>query len=458
MSEGLTTGFVVAEMRRRGYRVIAGPDAPVTGGAADSRMARPGDLFTAFPGENTDGNLYVGAALANGAVAAICERLPEGEWPGRTIVVAPDATRAVSELAAAWRDVCGPRVVGITGTVGKTTAKELTAAVLSAHFRTHKSEGNLNSREGLPLALLTLRTDHEVSVLEMGMDSRGEIARLCAIARPNVGVVLNIGLTHLSKLGSVEAIAAEKLSLPRSLPAEGTAVLNADDARLAEAAPGLACRVLTFGGGEGAGLRRGPVESLGLEGTLFDLSWQDHHTRVRCPLPGEHVVAGALAAIGCALALGLELDEATTALGSARVEGRLRTVRTASGATILDDRYNSSPASLAGDLRLLGSLSGRRLALLGKMAELGEREEEEHRRVGRLAATSCDVLVGFGESCRPLIEAAREAGLREARWFETREEAAAWLAPQLGQGDTLLVKGSRSEALEAVLPLLEGAP
>ncbi|MCC6383256.1 MAG: UDP-N-acetylmuramoyl-tripeptide--D-alanyl-D-alanine ligase, partial [Dehalococcoidia bacterium] len=330
MSQSLTTGFVTREMRRRGYHVIAGPDTPVRGGAADSRVVRPGDLFTAFPGENTDGNLYVGEALARGAVAIICERAPEGEWPGCTIVVAPDATRAVGELAAAWRIACAPRVVGITGTVGKTTAKELTACVLSARFRTHRSEGNLNSREGLPLALLTLRRDDEVSVLEMGMDSVGEIARLCAIARPDLGVVLNIGLTHLSKLGNVEAIATEKLSLPRSLSPNGTAVLNADDPRLAEAAPPLGCHVLTFGGAEGASLRRGPVEMRGLQGTRFALSWQGRHAEVHCPLPGEHVVAGALAAIGSALTLGMGLDEATMALGNASVEGRLRTIRTAS--------------------------------------------------------------------------------------------------------------------------------
>src|SRR5689334_5601201 len=175
----LTTAYVAAQMRARGYNVREGPGTPVTGGAADSRKVAPGDLFTAFPGENSDGNGFVAEALQNGAVAAICERAPGGDWPDRTIVVAPDATRAVGELAHAWRMECGPRVVGITGTVGKTTAKEMTAATLARRWRTHKSGGNFNSREGLPLALMSLRRDHQVSVLEMGMDSPGEIAYLC---------------------------------------------------------------------------------------------------------------------------------------------------------------------------------------------------------------------------------------------------------------------------------------
>ncbi|MEX1103757.1 MAG: Mur ligase family protein, partial [Dehalococcoidia bacterium] len=175
MNGHLTTSIVAAEMRARGYEVHEGPDLQIEGGAADSRSVRAGELFTGFHGEHADGNDFVADALRNGAVAAICERMPEGEWPEKTIVIAPDARKAVGELARAWRMTCAPTVVGITGTVGKTTCKDITAAVLGARFRTHKSEGNLNSREGLPLALLSLQRDHEVSVLELAMDSPGEI-------------------------------------------------------------------------------------------------------------------------------------------------------------------------------------------------------------------------------------------------------------------------------------------
>lgn len=452
----MTTQFVAREMSARGYLVFEGPVLPVTGGAADSRRVRPGDLFAAFPGESTDGNLYVAEALANGAVAAICTRPPIPEIPGKTVVVAPGVTTAVGELAHAWRRECGPRVVAITGTVGKTTAKDLTAAALSKRFRTHRSEGNLNSREGLPLALMSLRRDHQVSVLEMGMDSPGEITELCEIAEPEVGVILNVGLTHVSKLGSIEAIAAEKLSLVRSLPGSGTAVLNADDPRVAPAVEGLRARVITFGASASAALRRGEVEDLGLEGSAFTATFGSASARVRCRIPGAHVVPGALATLGVCLALGMTLGEAAGAIEEAETEGRIRIATSDTGAVILDDRYNSSPDSLAGALRLLGRLDGRRIAFLGRMAELGDYEEDEHRRAGAIAAGNCDILIAVGEQCRVMVDEAVASGLTGALWFEEKAAAAAALRAMLRPGDHVLVKASRSHAFETVLPLLEG--
>jgi len=456
---GLTTGWVAATMRRLGYEVHEGPDVPVTGGDADSRRIRAGQLFAAYPGDNTDGNLFVDAAFNAGAVAAICSRAPERAWPDRTLVVAPDTTKAAGELGAAWRAACpGPRVVGITGTVGKTTAKEMTAAVLASRFATHWTEGGLNSRQGLPLALLSLRPTHEVSVLEMGMDSKGEIAELCAMARPEVGVVLNIGLTHVARLGSVEAIQAEKLTLPRALPPTGTAVLNADDPRVAPVASELACRVITFGTQNGgASVRYGPVEGHGLEGTRFSVSAGGERARVDSPVPGVHTVPGVVAAICVAMALGMRLFEAAKAVASSGVTGRVRQLAGANGSTIVDDRYNSSPASLAGALEMLRGLRPRRFALLGKMAELGEYEEQEHRTAGRLAAGCCDALFAVGDACRPLVDEARAAGLAEAHWFPAKEEAAAAVRELLRAGDTVLLKASRSQEFETLIPLLGGA-
>ncbi|MCC6386300.1 MAG: UDP-N-acetylmuramoyl-tripeptide--D-alanyl-D-alanine ligase [Dehalococcoidia bacterium] len=462
----LTTAFAASAMRERGYTVIEGPATPITGGAADSRNVLPGDLFTAFPGENTDGNLYVAPALANGAVAAVCERAPEGEWPGKTIIVAPDATRAVGELAHAWRRHCRARVVGITGTVGKTTAKEMTAAVLSRHFRTHRSTGNFNSREGLPLALLSLTMEHDVSVLEMGMDSKGEIVQLCEIAEPEVGVVLNIGLTHVEKLGSIEAIANEKLSLARWLPESGTAVLNVDDPRIASAIDGLACRTVTFGRWLDHSQPRpllawSDYHGEGLAGGRFFVSSGAKQARVDSPLPGEHTVPAAISAMAVAMALGVSFFDAANSVGRAEVEGRARALPGKNGATIIDDRYNASPASMAGALAMLGAqrTSGARtIAFLGKMAELGEHAEAEHRRIGEVAAANCTALVTFGDLGRIVADAAKAAGLAGTRWFPAKEEAAAYLAGQLREGDAVLVKGSRSEALETIIPLLEAAP
>lgn len=457
MTNNLTTAFVAKVMAEHGYRVMAGPDTPVLGGAADSRSVHPGDLFTAFPGENADGNAFVGQALENGAVAAICERVPEGTWPDRTIVVAPDATKAVGELAHAWRKEWGGPVVGITGTVGKTTAKDITAAVLAHRLRVHKSEGNFNSREGLPLALMSLRRDHEVSVLEMGMDSAGEIEYLRQLADPQVGVVLNIGLTHVSKLGSIEAIEREKLSLVRNLPQGATAVINLEDARIARAAAGLHCRVLSFGKGPEATLGYGDLKVEGLRGVRFYVKYGEKTARTRSSVPGEHAVPGAVAAMGVGLALGMSLVEAANALRRAEIPGRARVALNPMGVTIVDDRYNSGPASLRGALEMLRYARPRRIALIGRMAELGAFEEEEHRRAGAEAANTVDILVTFGPTCVVLAEAAREAGLRDVRWFEDKDAAAGEVRREMRPGDTVLVKASRGEALETVLPLLEGA-
>ena len=457
MTNHLTTTFVAAEMRRRDYEVFEGPEAEILGGAADSRKVQSGDLFTAFPGETSDGNEFVTDALRAGAAAVICSRRPEGEWPNATVVLAPNTTKAVGELAHTWRRECAPQVIGITGTVGKTTAKEFTAAVLSQRFRTHHSPGNLNSREGLPLALMSLRRDHEVSVMEVAMDSKGEIAELAAIVEPLIGVVLNIGLTHVSKLGSIDAIAAEKLSLVRGLPREGTAILNADDPRVAAVAPELRCNVFTFGEAEGSVLLRGPIEDDGLNGTSFDVTFQGLTERIHSPLPGAHTVPAVLTAICTSISLGMSLRGAASEVSQAQPTGRARVARSSSGGTIIDDRYNSSPASLQGALRMLGALKGRRIALLGRMAELGEFEGQEHRKAGETAAANADVIVCSGPVCRPLFEAARAAGHADAHWFETKEEAAAYVAGIQAKGDFVLVKASRGEAFEDILPLLEGA-
>lgn len=462
MNGQLTTSIVAAEMRAHGYEVCEGPETAIEGGAADSRNARPGDLFTAFHGENVDGNEYVGDALRNGAVAAICERQPRGDWPEKTIVVAPDARQAVGELAHAWRMTCAPTVVGITGTVGKTTAKDITAAVLGARFKTHKSEGNFNSREGLPLALMSLRRDHEVSVLEMAMDSPGEIVELCEIARPKVGVVLNVGLTHVSKMGSIEAIAREKLSLPRWLPEDGTAVLNVEDPWIAPVASDLRCRVISFGHmSPSAAFRWANVKPQGLDGLRFTMNTGSRSARVDSPIAGEHTIPGVVAAMCVGMALGMPLFETAKAVARSGLTGRVQTFVGLNGATIIDDRYNSSPASLKGALEVLMQSGGRRtgkprrIALIGRMAELGEFEAEEHRKAGKVAAYCCDMLVAVGPECLPLADAAREAGHHDVRWFETKEEAAAEVARELREDTIVLVKASRGAAFETILPMLE---
>lgn len=455
----MTTTWAARAMRDRGYRVHEGTPRVITGGSADSRTVQPGELFTAFPGENVDGNVFVPEAIERDAAVVICERAPADIPEATTLILAPNATVAVGELASAWLRECGPRVVGITGTVGKTTAKDLVAATLAARFRTHKSEGNFNSAEGLPLAVISLDSDDQVSVLEMGMDRRGEILELCAIARPEIGVVLNIGLTHVEKLGSIEAIAEEKLSLARWLDGDGTAVLNLDDPRIAPAAPGLIAKTIGFSvvGLPDARLTVRDVDDEHLEGTRFTALFDGKQARVHSPLPGLHTLPATLAALGVALALDMSLAEAAAAVSAADVQGRVRVLPGLNGSTLIDDRYNSSPASLAGALGLLGGLEGRRIALIGKMAELGEFEVEEHEKAGIVAATNADIIFAVGEACEPLVEAAQHVGHKDARWFADKNEAAQELATILQPGDHVLLKASRSQAFETLIPLLGGA-
>lgn len=456
MSEHLSTAFLANALGNLGYDVREGPETAITGGAAHSGLVAPGDLFVAFRGERVDGNDFVDEALERGAAAAICERAPHGDWQDRTIAVVDDSRRAVGHVAHAWRRECRTTVVGITGTVGKTTAKDLVAATLASRYATHRSPGNFNSREGLPLAIASLRRDHQVSVLEMAMDSPGEIGELCRIAEPDIGIVTNIGLTHVSKLGSIDAIQREKLTLPRSLPAEGTAILNLDDTRIAPVVSELGCRVITFGAHHDATVRHGPVIDHGLGGTAFQVIYQGALADVRLRLPGVHVVPAAMAAICTAIALGMDLAEAAEAVSRAQVDGRLVVRLGVRGATILDDRYNSSPASLEGALRLLAGLPGQRIALLGEMAELGPFAEAEHARLGGIAARCCDHLFATGPLCRHLVAEARRAGLADAAWFPTKEEAAEEARRIADRGDHILVKASRSQAFETIIPLLEG--
>lgn len=454
MTPHLTTEFVRDTLAPLGAQVRFAGTAAILDGVADSRQVKPGDLFAAFRGERRDGNDFVDEALERGAVAGVCERPPLRDWPARTVAIVPDTRQAMAELAKAWRRACGTPVVGITGTVGKTSAKELTAATLAGRFRTHRSKENFNSLEGLPLALMSLRRDHEVAVLEMAMDRRGEIAALSAIAEPRIGVVLNIGYTHAERVGSVEDIAREKLSLPRSLPEEGVAILNVDDERVAAAIPTLACRVLTFGTSPEADLRATGICDRGLEGIEFSVFLGGEEAVARSPLPGAHTLPAALTAIAVAVTLGLTVREAAELLAVARPPTRMVPRRGTGGWLLLDDRYNASPASMEGALRFLAKREGRRIAFLGGMAELGPYSEAEHRRIGRVAAECCDLLVVSGELALPLADAAERAGATVA-WFSSKEEAAAWLAPQLRAGDVVLVKASRGQAFETVIPRLE---
>jgi len=461
------------------------PDVQIRSTVIDSRLVTPGALFVALPGERSDGHNYIGKAIEKGAVAVIAERIPDARctvlatsdpqvsatgWEAGVpaCFLVPDCLAALQQVAAFWRRQHDARVVGITGSVGKTTSKEVIAAVLGQRYVTLKSEGNYNNEIGLPLTLLRLTARHERVVLEMGMYALGEIAQLAEISLPQVGVVTNVGPTHLERLGSMERIAEAKTELPRALPPAnqgGIAILNADDPLVRAMAGETEAGVFTYGLDPGADLWADGIESEGLEGIRFRL----HHGRdtihARLPMLGRHSVHTGLRAAAVGLVEGLDWEEIVAGLRDQSAQLRLVAVPGPSGSTILDDTYNSSPASCIAALTVLNELAGRergrrRIAVLGDMYELGAYEEEAHRVVGRRARQVADLLVTVGHLGRTIAEEALKAGMRvdSVHSVESNTQAAELLLtliePSPG-GDVILVKGSRGLAMEEIVTALQ---
>ena len=432
--------------------------------AVDSRHVTPGCCFVALRGEREDGHRYAAEAVRAGAtvllVAHPVDLPPES---GAAIVEVANPLAALQEIAAWWRARMRARVVGITGSTGKTLAKEIMADVLGRTLRVLRSEGNLNSETGLPMTLLNLEPRDEVAVLEMGMYTEGEIARLVEIARPEVGVVLAVHATHLERAGSLAAIGRAKEELPAALPVDGLAVLNADDPRVAQMRHATRARVRTFGLDPSADVRATQIESHGLDGTSFVLHAPWEERRLTSATPGRHLVPHALAAVAVAEHLGVPFEEvvAALALGS-RAPHRMARTETASGAIVIDDTYNASPESVGAALEFLAESEvapGRhRYAVLGDMLELGPDEERLHRLIGARAAGVVDALVTVGERGRWIGEAATAAGLGRVSAARDADEALPIVERELapGVGDLVLIKGSRGIELDRLVAALVG--
>ncbi len=370
---------------------------------------------------------------------------------------------ALQQVAAAWRTRFSPRVIAVTGSVGKTTTKEIIAAVLDQHFVTLKSPGNLNNEIGLPLTVLQMEERHERVVLEMGMYAVGEIAQLCRIARPQVGVITNVGPVHLERLGTLERIAQAKAELVQALPADGVAVLNADDPLVSAMAGQTNARVFRYGLASDAELWADDIVGEGLEGIRFRFHYQGDVVHVRVPLLGRHSVHTALRATAVGLIEGLSWEEIVAGLQNVDTQLRLMVVRAVNGATLLDDTYNASPASTLAALNLLADLSvgnGRRIAVLGDMLELGSYEEEGHRIVGARVADVVDTLITVGQRARLIAEEAVAAGLpaSKVQAVEDSETALVRLRAMLGPGDVVLVKGSRVSHMDEIATALSSIP
>jgi len=405
----------------------------------------------ALRGEHHDGHDFLSDALASGARGLLIQRLPASLPEGVTAYVVKDTLDALQRLAAGRRRQHEVRVIGITGSVGKTTTKEIAASVLRRRYRVLKNEANYNNEIGLPLTLLKLTRRHERAVLEMGMYALGEVRLLCDIARPQVGVVTNVGPSHLERLGSMQAIARAKAELVETLPGDGYAILNGDDPHVRAMSGKTRARVVLYGTSARCQVRGTELESKGLRGISFTLECESGRARAKTRLPGRHLLHNALAAAAVGLVEGMAVEEVTEALSRARVPLRVRVYRGRNGSTILDDTYNASPASVLAALDLLADVPGRRIAVLGDMRELGAAEEEGHRVVGRQAARVAQVIYTVGDLARLIGEEAQRAGHPAVSMWASKEEAARDLARNLAAGDVVLLKASRALELETML-------
>ena len=422
----------------------------------DSRKAGRGDIFVALPGENVDGHEFVAHAAQRGATGAIVERRMDADIAQ---YVVPSALNALQNLARRRR-ASRPKleVVAITGSVGKTTTKELVAAVLDVSYHLLKNEGNLNSEIGLPLVLLELTKRHQRAVLEMGMWAPGEIALLCDIARPDTGIVTNVGPSHMERLGSLDAITDAKAELVEALSEDGVAILNADDPRVAGMATRTNANVVTYGLAPDADVRADEIESHGLSGVSFVLVHGDERVQVYSHLAGRAMVHNALAAAAAGIVEGIGLADIAAALSEVQIPTRLTAHPGINGSTIIDDTYNASPASMRAALDLLGEVKGRKIAVLGDMRELGAAEREGHTEIGRLAAEVADAIYAVGDLGRWIGDAAIQAGHQHVQIMMDKSEIAPILAPTLRKGDVVLLKASRALALETLLgELTDGA-
>jgi UDP-N-acetylmuramoyl-tripeptide--D-alanyl-D-alanine ligase len=469
------------------------PDMTVMGAAnieiadvcIDSRKARHGSLFVALHGERTDGHVYVEDAFDAGATVALVEEMTAdgtvvntmaGTAPERVespvLVVVRDALRALQRIAHARR-LGRPDlgVVGVTGSVGKTTTKEAIASVLAERYETLKSSGNHNNEIGLPLTLMELDEGHQRAVLEMGMYALGEIALLCDIARPQIGVVTNVGPVHLERLGSMKRIAQAKAELVQALPEDGLAILNGDDRRVRAMAGQTQVATLTFGLGPGSTVWADEIVGHGLEGVSFtghvregafaesvgSFSPSTTSHPLYTPMLGLPAVMSSLAAAAVGLSQGLSWEEIERGLAVGGEDLRLVPRRGIRDTTLLDDTYNASPESVMAALDLLAELPGRHVAALGDMLELGAYEQEGHHEVGRYAVDLVDALVTVGERGRLIAEGARNAGFDGAQLYvaSDNEEALAMIRELVMPGDAILVKGSRSMEMETIVNALE---
>lgn len=416
----------------------------------DTRTIKAGDLYWSLRGEHHDGHDFVRKAAESGAAAAVVERADVDAPAGFPLLVVRDSLRALQQLAAWWRGQLTLKVICLTGSNGKTSTKDFAASIASTRFRVNKTEGNLNNHIGLPLTILSAHKSDEVAVWEIGMNHAGEIEPLARMARPDIGIITNIGVAHIEFLGSREAIAQEKGMLGEVLDGDKVLLLPASDEFSSSIASRTKARVVLVGTDDGLRADKLRASSRGHD---FDLVSGKERTAAHLPVPGEHMVRNALLAVAAGLELGLSLRECASGLAATKISARRLACLDVRGVTVLDDSYNANPDSMEAALHALRGLpgGGKRFAVLGRMGELGSYAREGYRRVGRAAASTMDVLIGVGDETAPLIEEARAAGRVEVHAAADTSAAARLLRDLTHPGDAVVIKGSRAARMERVL-------
>ncbi len=435
------------------------PHVVASGYSIDSRTLQPGDLFFAVHGDRLDGHDFVEAALAKGAVGAVIRKDRHSRFSRNPrLLTVEEPLVALQHLAAAVRRLWAKPLVGVTGSAGKTTTKEIIAHVLSTGLRVLKSQGNLNNQFGMPQQLLKLEPEHEIAVIEMGMSHAGEIRELATLAQPNCGVVTLVAPVHLEFFSSLAAIARAKYELIESLQPGGIAVLNADDDYVSQFGRNFRGKVLTFGLRRPADVKARDIEPRGPLGAAFHIVAEGQVVPATLPLLGEHSIYNALAGVAVGLHYGVPLEAAAKSLATLAVGDKRGEIVHFAGASVINDCYNSNPKALDSMVRSLTQIAGpRHIVVAGEMLELGPAGAAMHRECGRhMGDYGVDCLLGVRGLAQEMVEGARNAGVR-ALFVESPEEAGEWLQREARPGDVILLKASRGVRLERALEVWMGA-
>lgn len=436
------------------------PKASADKAGTDTRTLEKESLFFAIKGERFDGHEFIHAAFEKGASIVVSEKSIQAP-PGCAAIIVEDTVKALGDMARNYLKTYRIPVVGITGSVGKTTTKDMIAQILSTQYRVHKTMGNFNNHIGLPLSVLKLTRDHTAAVFEMGMSGMGEIEYLSRIIQPDIGVVTNIGISHIEKLGSRQNILRAKLEICKGMEKDGKLVLNGDDELLSGLEGLLPMPVIFYGINDNISLHAFGIESMGEAGVKFTVALRDEDVEVQIRVPGIHNVSNALAAIACGLELGITNENIQKGLAAYSQEKMRLNVRQFNGIKVIDDAYNAAPASVTAALSVLHELSGgqRSIAVLGDMLELGAYARDAHQQTGAMVAQQhIHYLVAIGELAQDYIHGAVNAGMKEenTRHFSTGDASVEYLKSFLQPGDVILFKGSRGMNLDKVIEALFG--